>query len=165
MSRAFVKESDTPADDTGDMPLSSHPNYVTPRGLRLLRERFDTCQRRLALIGDAPLHAGERSSLQRELRWLQARLLAAIELSSEPDYRPERVAFGHCIELVELESGTRHRYRIVGEDEADPAEGLLSWVAPLARAVDGAKRGDIVTWPRPAGDLDVRIADIGVADD
>ena len=165
MSRAFVKGSDTPDEPAGDLPLSSHPNYVTPRGLRLLRQRFDSAQRRLGLIGDAPLHAGEHSSLQRELRWLQARLLAAIEVASDPDHRPERVAFGHCVDLVELASGTRHRYRIVGEDEADPAQGLLSWVAPLARAVNGAQRGEIVTWPRPAGDLDIQIVDIGVADD
>jgi transcription elongation factor GreB len=164
MSRAFVKESDSPPDDGGDLPLSPHPNYVTPRGLGLLRGRFDVAGRRLALIGDAPMHAGERSSLQRELRWLQARLLAAIEVAHDPDHRPERVAFGTRVDLVELESGAEHRYQIVGEDEADPAHGRLSWVAPLARAVNGAHRGDIVSWPRPAGDLDVQIADICVPD-
>lgn len=165
MSRAFVKESDTPPDDAGDLPLSPHPNYVTPRGLRLLRERFDAAERRLALIGDAPLHAGERSSLQRELRWLQARLLAAIEVAADPGHRPERLAFGHRVDLVEVESGVQHRYQIVGEDEADPAQGRLSWVAPLARAINGAQRGDVVTWPRPAGDLEVQIADIRLAED
>ncbi|WP_428312034.1 GreA/GreB family elongation factor [Hydrocarboniphaga sp.] len=164
MSRAFVKETDTPPDTAGDLPLSPHPNYVTPRGLRLLRERFDAAERRLALVADAPIHAGERSSLQRELRWLQARLLAAIEVAHDPDHRPERVAFGTSVDLVEVESGAEHRYQIVGEDEADPARGRLSWVAPLARAVNGAQRGDIVSWPRPAGDRDVQIADIGVTD-
>lgn len=165
MSRAFVKESDTPPDDTGDLPLSDNPNYVTPRGLRLLRERLDAVRQRLALIGDAPMHAGEHASLQRESRWLQARLLAAIEVAAEPGHRPDRVGFGHVVDLVEVESGAAHRYRIVGEDEAAPAQGLLSWVAPLARAVNGARRDDIVVWPRPAGDLEVQIADIGVPAD
>jgi transcription elongation factor GreB len=165
MSRAFVKESDTPPDEAGDLPLSHNPNYVTPRGLRLLRERFDVAEQRLALIGDAPMHAGEHASLRRELRWLQARLLAAIEVAAEPGQRPERVGFGHQVDLVEVESGAVHRYRIVGEDEADPAQGLLSWVAPLARAVNGARRDEIVSWPKPAGDVGVQIADIRVPQD
>jgi transcription elongation factor GreB len=165
MSRAFIKESDTPPDDTGDLPLSPHPNYVTPRGLRLLRERFDVAAGRLVLIADAPMHAGERSSLQRELRWLQARLLAAIEVAPDTTHRPERVAFGNRVDLVEVDSGAEHRYQIVGEDEAEPAQGRLSWTSPLARAVNGAQRDDIVTWPRPAGYIDVQLADICVVDD
>jgi len=165
MSRAFIKEVDSPPDDSGDLPLSANPNYVTPRGLRLLRERFDAAEQRLALVGDSAMHAGERSSLKRELRWLRARLLAAIEIAPEPGHRPQRAGFGHQVDLVELESGAAHRYRIVGEDEADPARGLLSWVAPLARAVNGAARGDIVNWPRPAGDLEVQVADIVVVAD
>ena len=65
-----------------------------------------------------------------------------------------RAGFGVRVEL-EDENGTS--YRIVGEDEAEPEAGLISWTSPLARALDGARIGDEVLWPRPAGDLRVEV--------
>lgn len=156
MSRAFVKENDS--DDTGDLPelpLSEHPNYVTPHGLTLLRERLDQTRRRLAAIDPAaegaPLEIGHA---EREQRWLQARVMAAIPVAVPA--AADRVGFGATVELVD-QDGATHRYRIVGEDEADPDEGLVSWVSPLARALDGARVGDSRTWQRPAGDLEVEV--------
>ena len=156
MSRAFVKENDS--SDTGDLPelpLSEHPNYVTPHGLTLLRERLDHNRRRLAAIDPtaegAPLEIGHA---EREQRWLQARVMAAIPVAVPA--AADRVGFGATVELVDQDGGS-HRYRIVGEDEADPDEGLVSWVSPLARALDGARLGDNRTWQRPAGDLEVEV--------
>ena len=156
MSRAFVKENDS--DDTGDLPelpLSEHPNYVTPHGLTLLRERLDQTRRRLAAIDPAAEGALlEIGHAEREQRWLQARVMAAIPVAVPA--AADRVGFGATVELVD-QDGTTHRYGIVGEDEADPDEGLVSWVSPLARALDGARIGDSRTWQRPAGDLDVEV--------
>ena len=58
--------------------------------------------------------------------------------------------FGASVEVVDDER-PHYRYRIVGEDEADPEHGLVSWVSPLARALNGARVGDSVTGnARPA---------------
>ena len=156
MSRAFVKEND--GDDTGELPelpLSAHPNYTTPRGLTVLRERLDTLRRRLAAIDPAAEGSAlEIGHAEREQRWLQARVMAAIPVSVPAD--ASRVGFGASVELLD-QDGTTHRYRIVGEDEADPDEGLVSWVSPLARALEGARVGDSRGWKRPAGDLDVEV--------
>lgn len=149
MSRAFVKESNgSELDDLPELPLSPHPNYVTARGLQQLRERLDAVRLRLEQNpGDA--------AAAREQRWLQARLAAAIPVLREPPY-PQAVAFGATVELAD-ENGRHYRYRIVGEDEAAPEQGLLAWTAPLARALEGARPGDWVGWPRPAGDLEVQL--------
>lgn len=158
MSRAFVKEQDTgPAEPLHELPLSPHPNYVTPRGLDLLRARLEQAQLRLEnLQRDAFGAEVERARLERELRWLAARVGGAIEI--DPAGQPaERIGFGAAVELADADSGAEHRYRIVGEDEADPEHGLVSWVSPLARALSGAQVGDIVTWPRPAGDLELEV--------
>ena len=49
---------------------------------------------------------------------------------------------------VTLDTGGRHSaFRIVGEDEADPKHGLLSYVAPLARELIGKEVGDTVSTP------------------
>ncbi|MEI2454307.1 GreA/GreB family elongation factor [Lysobacter firmicutimachus] len=158
MSRAFVKEGDgePSSPDLPELPVSEHPNYVTPRGMSLLRARMDDAKRRLGAIDDADAGARlERAHVERELRWLQARVLSAITIA--PERQPaDRVAFGARVELIDS-AGTEHVYRIVGEDEADPERGLISWVSPLARALHGARVGDSALWKRPAGDLAVEV--------
>ena len=160
MSRAFVKESDGDgAGDLPDLPVSQYPNYVTPHGLALLRDRLDETQRRLAAID--PNADGERltrAHVERERRWLQRRVLAAIPVLLPAN--ADRVGFGATVDLTDEHDAT-YSYRIVGEDEADPEQGLISWVSPLARALHGARVGDSVTWPRPAGDRDVEVVGIG----
>ena len=166
MSRAFVKEQDTEhADALGELPLSPHSNYVTPRGLALLRARQQQVQERLAALPrDAFGAETDQLRLERELRWLAARLGGAIAV--DPARQPaDRVAFGAVVELADADSGAAHRYRIVGEDEADPERGLVSWVSPLARALNGACVGDLVAWPRPAGDLELEVLAISYAPD
>lgn len=158
MSRAFVKEGDgeeAPAD-LPELPISEHPNYVTPRGMALLRSRLDDASRRAAALDpDAVAFKLERAHIEREMRWLQARILGAITIA--PERQPaDRVAFGARVELND-EHGVEYRYRIVGEDEADPELGLISWVSPLARALHGARVGEVALWKRPAGDLNVEV--------
>jgi transcription elongation GreA/GreB family factor len=51
-------------------------------------------------------------------------------------------------------------FAIVGEDEADAAGGKVSWVSPLAKAMLGARAGDVVTWQRPAGNVELEITAI-----
>ena len=67
-----------------------------------------------------------------------------------PLAKPQRVTFGVAVELEDEDGRTWH-FRLVGEDEADAERGELSWVSPLAKALLGAKPGDEVPWPRPAG--------------
>jgi len=62
---------------------------------------------------------------------------------TQPEPEPGRVQFGVTVE-IEREDGRRQRFRIVGEDEADPARGSVSYVSPLARAVLGRRVGDAV---------------------
>lgn len=159
MTRAFVKESDA-STELPELPLSPHPNYVTPRGLALLRARRERVR---AEIERLAAQNGSADTLilahaERELRWLDARIGGAI-LVEVPLHPSDRVAFGCTVE-VEDADGHRARYRIVGEDEADAAHGLISWVSPLARALVGARVGDAVAWKRPAGDLLVEVRGI-----
>ena len=61
---------------------------------------------------------------------------------------------------VEDADGQRQNFAMVGEDEADPQAGRLSYVSPLARALDGAVVGDLITWKRPAGDQELEVVAI-----
>ena len=144
-----------------ELPVSAHDNFVTPRGQDQLQARLADAQSRLAsLAADA---AVEGDYLERLVRWLGSRLESAI-LVSPRDVARDRVGFGATVEVLE-EDDRRSRYRIVGEDEADPDRGLLSWVSPLARALAGAQVGDRVSWRRADGNVDVEVTEIDFGHD
>jgi transcription elongation GreA/GreB family factor len=150
MSRAFVKESD--GDDPGALPerrISEHPNLVTARGLRLIEERVAQLEGEYAAVRAADDRAAI-ARLSRDLRYWAARRASA-QLAPAPD-GPETVSFGVRV-TIEDSQGERRTFRLVGEDEADPAAGRISWFAPLARALAGRSVGEIAAGPR--GELEI----------
>lgn len=151
MSRAFVREDRPDTEPLPDLPLSPHPNYVTPRGLDQLRARLHAAQADLARLRareDRLDRLPERAA-ERDIRYLEARLASAIPVDPSGQGRAE-VAFGLRVTVADAQ-GREASYEIVGEDEADPAAGLIAPHAPLARALLGARVGDVVEWRRPAG--------------
>jgi transcription elongation GreA/GreB family factor len=141
MSRAFVRESDSDALDTlPDRPISPHPNFVTQAGLA----KIDSRLRELEAARSAALAASDRAALagiERDLRyWKQRRSSARI---IAPPAAPEIVRFGVTVSL-RFDDGTDRRYQLVGEDEADPAAGLISWTSPVGSALIGRGAGDVV---------------------
>ena len=160
MSRAHVREVDgDEPEDLPELPLSPHPNYVTPRGLALLEARRDAVAADIAAIAsDAADRRQRHAGLDRELRWLQARIAAA-QLVKGAARDTRKVAFGAEVTVLD-DDNLESRYRIVGEDEADPEAGLISWTSPLARALIGLQVGDVALWQRPAGDRDIEISAI-----
>jgi len=160
MSRAFVSENltEAAAEVLPDLPQSPHPNYVTRTGLRLLEQRLAAAQeeqRKLAAAPEDPTKALRLPHLARDIRYLEARIERAILV--DPAQQPkDEVAFGAEVEVRDAR-GERHRFAIVGEDEADAEHGKVSWVSPLARALIGAGIGDTVLWRRPAGEVELEI--------
>jgi transcription elongation GreA/GreB family factor len=162
MSRAFVKENeDGPSgDELPDLPISPHPNYVTPSGLAQLEARRTALQAERhkldAADGDL-VQASHIARLDQEIRYLDARIASAIPIDLKATDRGQVAVGAHV--TVRDAGGQTHLYRIVGEDEAD-AENLISWVSPLAKAMMGARVGDHVVWKRPRGDLELDIVKI-----
>ncbi|MBI5260398.1 MAG: transcription elongation factor GreA [Bradyrhizobium sp.] len=139
MSRAFVNE-DTYVDALPDRPLSGHPNLVTEQGLALIEQVMEAARREYAEAQGS----GDRDALAkagRDLRYWSARRATAELRSPEPG--ADSVQFGHTVTIVR-EDGRQQTFRIVGEDEADPAKGSISYVSPLARALLGKGVGEIV---------------------
>jgi transcription elongation factor GreB len=159
MSRAFVKEdADSSAGEIADLPQSSHPNYVTRRGLAQLKERLAAAQARRRALLEAGAGGGNELALAnvaRDLRYLEARLERAIPV--DPASQPhDEVAFGATVRVAD-DKGAEREFAIVGEDEADAEHGSVSWVSPLAKALIGAAVGDEIVWRRPAGDIALEV--------
>lgn len=142
MSRAFVKEPDgeDAVEELPERPISPHPNFVTAEGLAQIEAEVA----RLAREHAAAQAANERSALARtgrDLRYWAARRASAQLVPPREDTR--QVHFGSTATIAR-DDGRRQTFRIVGEDEADPARGTLSHVSPLARALFGKELGDSV---------------------
>jgi len=141
MSRAFVKEQD--ADSVIDLPerlISEHPNDVTAQGLALIEAAFARAQQEHA----AAQAADDREAIARaacDMRYWDARRATAHVVAPNEDI--SQVRFGHTVTLMR-DDGREQIFRIVGEDEAAPAKGTLSHVAPLARALYGKSVSDTV---------------------
>src|SRR5262245_33374502 len=139
MSRAFVNE-DKAVEDLPDRPISPHPNYVTEKGLALIDSALENARREHA---EAQAH-GDRPGLAkagRDLRYWSARRVTAQLVEPKPNI--ETVQFGSTV-TIGRNDGRKQTFKIVGEDEADPSQGTISHVSPLAVSLLGRKVGDVV---------------------
>jgi len=146
MSVAFTKESDLEATaaDLPDRPISPHPNLVTAEGMAALDEALAQARAAYAAAQTSGDVQGDRTAMARatrDLRYYAARRASArlTEGGSEPGV----VGFGSRV-VLDREDGRRQSFRIVGEDEADPKAGSVSYVSPLARALMGRRAGEVV---------------------
>ena len=147
MSVAFTKEdSAETASETllPDRPVSPHPNLVTEAGLKSLelqlqqaREAYETAQ----TIEDVNERRRQAAVPLRDMRYFAARVRTA-QVIAHPT-STDTVAFGSTV-TFRRDDGRVQTYRIVGEDEADPKTGSISFVSPVARLLMGKAVGDVV---------------------
>ena len=144
MSVAFTREEDleAAAADLPDRPISPHPNLVTREGLAALDAGLEAARAAYAAAqasGDVKADRTPMARATRDLRYYAARRANAQRVEPPADH--DKVRFGAKV-TFEREDGRRQSYRIVGEDEADPARGAVSYVSPLAQALLGKAVGD-----------------------
>jgi transcription elongation GreA/GreB family factor len=136
MSVAFRREGDEEhLEPKFEIPIPPGPNWVTARGAALIRNRVAEIEARLAGLSEE----ADIKIAKRDLRYWQTREVTA-ELVAEPG--GDRVEIGTRVSFCM--GGKLRSLGIVGDDEADPAGGLVSYAAPLARALLGAEPGDVL---------------------
>lgn len=177
MSKAFTRESDTQDDDDGGpspppLPAGSK-NYITPQGYaRLKAELLDLIDNERPKVVDAVHWAalnGDRSEngdyiygkkrlreIDRRIRFLTKRLEIAEVADPSLHHGKDQVFFGATVTYAE-ESGAERTITILGIDEAESAQGQVSWISPIARALLKAHEGDVVKLVTPAGVQEVEV--------
>ena len=151
MSVAFRRESDEEHKEPRfELPVPPGPNLVTERGLAQIEARVAALESAVMAGGDEPTLADAR----RNLRYWRQRLATA-QLAPPPS--ADEVGFGSTV-TIRID-GRQRTLSIVGEDEADPAAGLLALSAPLVRALLGGGEGDVL--PFAGRDDAIEVVTIG----
>ena len=155
MNKAFVKDDDGAGlgEALPDREIPPHPNLVTAEGLA----RIDDMHARADAAFAAAHEAEDRDAMARAARdqryWTSRRSTA--QLVPPPGDRTH-VKFGSQVTIAR-DDGRRQTFRIVGQDQADPAQGTLSYVSPMAQALMGRVVGDVVS----AGGHEAEVVGIG----
>lgn len=145
MSRAFVKETAESAAPPERM-IEEGPNPVTPEGMKQIDDHISRIEAAMRDESNILL----RETLARDLRYWTIRKSTAEVVQPVSD---GTVAFGSTVTIER--KGRKQTFRIVGVDEADASKGLISFRAPLAKAVLGARPGDIIEADEPLGEMEV----------
>jgi transcription elongation GreA/GreB family factor len=149
MSRAFVKEQDDVPEDLPERPVSSNPNFVTARGLGLIDAEIDSSRKLLA----QGQHAQDKAAISRASRdlryWTLRRSTAQLVEAAKT---PAMVGFATRVS-IERDDGRKQTFSIVGEDEADPSNGLIAYTSPMARALMGKAVGEYAE--APGGEVEI----------
>jgi transcription elongation factor GreB len=177
MSKAFTKETDDEEELEPPQPLPlGTKNYITPSGYQRLRDELDQLWKveRPALVNTITWAAsnGDRSEngdyiygkkrlreIDRRMRFLSKRLDNAVVVDPAQRIDCDQVFFGATV-TVSGQDGVVRTYSIVGVDEADAGQGLISWVSPLARALLKARADDVVTLHVPGGVEDLEVVQV-----
>ncbi|HKC49681.1 MAG TPA: GreA/GreB family elongation factor [Myxococcota bacterium] len=160
MSKAFTDEE--AGEDAPIVPQRAPlppgvPNYVTARGLARLRDELAALHAergRAGALADEKQRGRALGALTQRRVALEQRIATA-ELVPPPSESLERVRFGATVTVAGADG--ERRYEIVGVDEADPAQGMLAFTSPLARALVGRAAGDTIRLRTPRGEEEVVI--------
>jgi transcription elongation GreA/GreB family factor len=147
LSVAFTKEdSAETASETllPDRPVSPHPNLVTETGLKALEFQLHQAReahRAAQNVEDVNERRRQAAIPLRDMRYFAARVRTAQVIAKPAS--TDTVAFGSTV-TFRRDDGRVQKYRIVGEDEADPNAGSISFVSPVARLLMGKAVGDVI---------------------
>ena len=179
MSKAFTREAET-GDDDDEIAAPAIPagakNYITPQGYERLRAELlgliDDERPKVVEVVHWAASNGDRSEngdylygkkrlreIDRRIRFLTKRLEAAEVTDPSLHHGRDQVFFGATVRYAD-EAGQERTVTIMGIDEADTAQGQVSWVSPIARALLKAHVGDAVKLLTPAGPQEIEVLEV-----
>jgi transcription elongation factor GreB len=179
MSKAFTRENSGDDKEEGaalpELPAGTR-NYITPAGYARLRTELlhliDDERPQVVEVVHWAASNGDRSEngdyiygkkrlreIDRRIRFLTQRLELAEVTDPSVHHGRDQVFFGATVTYVE-ESGQQRTITIMGIDEADSAQGQVSWISPIARALLKAREGDVVKLVTPVGMQEIEVLEV-----
>jgi len=167
MSKAFTRESDeAPVEGPLSIRARVPPgvrNYITQKGAERLKEQLtELVQKKAATNQSSGASSNpEQANLDTAVKNLQQILDSVVIAQAPAD--PQKVAFGASV-TVRYENGEEEFFQIVGIDEAEPENGAISWISPLARALVSHRVGDKIRFRAPESDREMIIVAVNYGD-
>jgi transcription elongation factor GreB len=176
MSKAFTRETDSDGEEQEsvlpELPAGGK-NYMTPQGYARLRaellQLIDEERPKVVDVVHWAASNGDRSEngdyiygkkrlreIDRRIRFLTQRLELAEVTDPAVHHGLDQVFFGATVTYADA-SGQERTVTIMGIDEADSAQGQVSWISPIARALLKAREGDAVKLVTPLGAQEIEI--------
>ncbi|NEN75413.1 transcription elongation factor GreB [Pelistega sp. NLN82] len=178
MSKAFTKETDREEDDDQQEPSlpKGIKNYMTVQGYQMLRKELEHLVKverpEVVSVVSWAASNGDRSEngdylygkkrlreIDRRIRFLTKRLDIAEVINPATQPNKDQVFFGATVQY-ENQDGEVIEVTIVGIDEADPLNGKISWISPVAKALLKAREGDSVNLTTPSGPQELIILEV-----
>src|SRR5512140_2949603 len=178
MNKAFTRETDggDEEEDFAPSPVVGGKNYITPQGYARLRAELmhlmDEERPQVVEVVHWAASNGDRSEngdyiygkkrlreIDRRIRFLTHRLEIAEVTDPSVHHGGDQVFFGATVTYAE-ESGHERTVTILGIDEADSAQGQVSWISPIARALLKAREGDVVKLVTPSGAQEIEVLSV-----
>lgn len=163
MSKAFTRESDEAGEDEVAFRRSSLAagvkRYITKAGADRLRQQAKELieEKRAVAVAGGPANseiAGRTRRLEAAIQRIEQTLDSIIV--AEPPADPEKIGFGALVQIRD-QDGEEESYQIVGVDEAEPEQGRISVMSPLAQALMNRRAGDKVRFRSPAGEQEMTV--------
>lgn len=179
MNKAFVRESDSDDEEDISPSLKLPPgtrNYITPSGHARLKDELEHLVKRerphvVEVVAWAASN-GDRSEngdyiygkrrlreIDRRIRFLTKRIENAEVVDPLRQGNNDQIFFGARVTIAEAD-GVENTYTIVGVDETDVAQGRISWISPLARALIKAREGDLIRFQSPVGVREIEVLEV-----
>ena len=179
MNKAFVRESDSDDEENLSPALKLPPgtrNYITPAGHARLKNELEHLVKRerphVVEVVSWAASNGDRSEngdyiygkrrlreIDRRIRFLTKRIENAEVVDPLRQGNNDQIFFGARVTIADAD-GTENTYTIVGVDETDVAKGRISWISPLARALNKAREGDSIRFQSPLGIREIDILEV-----
>ena len=147
---------------------------ITKRGEEKLREELrqlksEARPKVIASIAEARAHGDLRENaeyhaakeqqgfIEGRIAEIEGKLAAAQVIDVKTLDANGKIIFGTTVKVVDTDTEDQFRYQIVGDDEADSKNGLISYNSPIARALIGKQEGDVVEVAAPGGRRELEI--------
>ncbi len=158
VSKAFTRESDEASGDE-IAPLRPHvppgvKRYITREGADRLRQQANALlEEKRALVTGGSAGGIDTTARVRRIEAAIQRIQQALDsvIVAEPPADSGKVGFGASVRIRD-QHGEEETYQIVGPDEAEPGQGRISSISPLAQALVNSRAGDSIRFKSPAGE-------------
>lgn len=150
--------NELPITSTGEKKLKDELNQLIKVEREEIKLKISEARELGDLKENAEYHSAKEKQALLEGRISQLQgILAGSQVIDPKSIKSEKIVFGATVTLVDVEKGNEVIYQIVGKDESNIAQGKISFLSPLGKALIGKEEGDTVLVRAPKGDIEYEV--------